>query len=106
MLVLTKGHLAIFRKRPAEPIGPARNWPVGRRGLGGFPAMGKEWAEVFGAGGREQRRQTAKHVAQIDERGMAVTLRGGQEAEVDGRGPIAAVAAAEEPVLAFMRSST
>jgi hypothetical protein len=67
--------------------------------------VGKQGEEGFRLDGREEWGQAAEDVAEIYERIVAVTLAGGQQAEVNRCGPAATVAAAEEPVLSLMQSS-
>ena len=65
--------------------------------------MGEQVEKVFLAGAGEYRRQADENVAVIDPGIEVMTLAGRQQAEVERRRAAAAVASAEEPVLASQR---
>ena len=62
--------------------------------------MGKQDQKVFIARPGKHGRQACEHVAVVDPRIMAVTLAGGQQAEMDRRRAAAPVAPHEKPIAA------
>jgi len=68
------------------------------RSSGRLPAVGQQGKQVFFAGRGKDRRQAGKDVSVVDPRIVAVTLTGGQQAEMDRRRTAAAVVTAKEPV--------
>ena len=85
-----------------RPVGvgerSSRDCLDGRRSVRPAASGGAAAEKFFLACPGKHRRQTDEHVAVVDPRIVAVTLAGGQQAEVDRRRTAAAVAAAEKPV--------
>ena len=65
-----------------------------------MPAVGEQGEKLFVAGLGQHGWEAGEHVAVVDPRIMAVTLAGGQQAEMDRRRAAAPVAPHKKPIAA------